>query len=80
MIRIPHVYVANVKTYANKRVNRLIIAHPKSIQYIQHDPDCAEMRIRYISGDELTMSTPESPEVVKKAFEDLVYQIKDCSD
>ena len=72
-------YVTKVKTYANKHVNRLIVAHPKSIQYIQHDPDGAEMRIRYVSGDELTMSTPENPEVVKKAFEDLVYQIKDCS-
>ncbi len=80
MIRIPHVYMPNVKTYTNKKVQRLVVAHPKSIQYIQHDPEGAEMRIRYVSGEELIMNNPENPESVKNAFENLVYQIKDCSD
>jgi hypothetical protein len=80
MIRVPQVYLMNVKTYANKKVHRLIVAHPKSVQYIQHDPESAEMRIRYVTGEELTMCNPDDPQSVKKAFEDLVYQIKDCSD
>jgi hypothetical protein len=80
MIRVPQVYLMNLKTHGNKKVNRLVVAHPKSVQYVQHDPESAEVRIRYVSGQELVWTDTENPESVKKNYEDLVYQLKDCSD
>lgn len=78
MIRIPHVFVPNLK-YINRKVARLIIVHPRSVQYIQHDPDHAQLSIKYTSGEEVNISDSANPAYVKKMFDDLVYHIKDCS-
>jgi predicted RNA-binding protein (virulence factor B family) len=47
---------------------------------VQHDPDNAEVRIRYVSGDEMAFEDKEKPEAMKEIFDKLVYQIKDASD
>jgi hypothetical protein len=81
MIRIPHVYIPNLLLrFQNKKVNRLVVVHPRTVQYVQHDPESTELRIRYISGDEICISDHENPENTKKMFDNLVYQIKDVSD
>lgn len=79
MIRVPHVFVQNLK-YNGRSVNRLIVAHPRAVQYIQHYPDRAELKIRYISGEEMGIFDREKPETIRNLFEHLVYQVKDCSD
>ena len=63
-----------------KTVSRLVVVHPKSVQYVQHDPSSAELRVRYTSGDEMEISDVENPESIKKMFDQLVFQIKDASD
>ena len=81
MIRIPHVYIPNLLLrFQNKRVNRLVVVHPRTVQYVQHDPDSTELCIRYITGEEICISGKETPENTKKMFDNLVYQIKDVSD
>lgn len=81
MIRIPHVFIPNVRlAHKNQTVNRLVIAHPKSVQYIQHNPETSEFCIRYVSGEEMCIQNKEDPESMKKIFNDLVFQIKDTSD
>ena len=81
MIRIPHVYIPKlVLNPLKKTVSRLVVVHPKSIQYVQHDPESTELRIRYTSGEEIWVSDKENPEVTKNMFDNLVYQIKDMSD
>ena len=76
---LPHVFIPALKTYGRK-VNRLIVTHPRSLQYVQHDPAHAELTIKYVSGEQMFIRDAENPEYVKKLFEDLVYQIKDYSD
>ena len=81
MIRIPHVLVPKVFVHPKNRcVQRLIVAHPKSIQYVQHDHEAAELSIRYITGEEVVVRDKEDPAYIKKMFDGLVYQIKDASD
>jgi hypothetical protein len=77
MIRIPHVYIPKLLLRnQNKTVSRLVVVHPRSVQYVQHDPDKSEVRIRYVSGDEMAFEDSNSKEI----FDKLVYQIKDASD
>jgi hypothetical protein len=81
MIRIPHLLIPSLVTRPNKRiVSRLVIVHPKSVQYVQHDPSLAELRIKYVSGEEQALEDRENPDAIKKMFDQLVYQIKDTSD
>jgi hypothetical protein len=56
------------------------VVHPRSVQYVQHDPATSEVRIRYVSGDEMAIEDREKPELMKEMFDKLVYQIKDASD
>jgi hypothetical protein len=77
MIRIPHVYIPKLLLrHQNKTVSRLVVVHPRSVQYVQHDPEKLEVRIRYVSGDEMAFEDPNAKEI----FDKLVYQIKDASD
>jgi hypothetical protein len=78
MIRIPHVFIPKLKC-VNRKVDRLIIVHPRSVQYVQHDPELAELSIKYTSGEEMSIKDRENPAYIKKVFEDLVYHIKDCA-
>lgn len=81
MIRIPHVYIPKLLLrHQNKTVSRLVVVHPRTVQYVQHDPATSEVRIRYISGDEMAIEDKEQPEAMKEMFDKLVYQIKDASD
>ena len=77
MIRVPQLYIPKlILRHQNKTVSRLIVVHPRSVQYVQHDPDKSEVRIRYVSGDEMAVEDQNSKEI----FDKLVYQIKDASD
>jgi hypothetical protein len=78
MIRVPYVFIPKLK-YVNRKVDRLIIVHPRSVQYVQHDPELAELSIKYVSGEEMSIKDRENPAYIKKTFEDLVYHIKDCA-
>ena len=81
MIRIPHVYIPKLLLrHQNKTVSRLVVVHPRSVQYVQHDPVASEVRIRYVSGDEMAIEDKQEPEKMKEIFDKLVYQIKDASD
>jgi hypothetical protein len=57
-----------------------VIVHPKSVQFVQHDPTASELIIRYVSGEEMAIRDTENPEKIKKMFDGLVFQIKDASD
>jgi hypothetical protein len=81
MIRIPHILIPKLTVNPLKKtVSRLVIVHPKSVQFVQHDPAASELRIRYMSGDEMAINDVEDPEAIKKMFDGLVFQIKDASD
>lgn len=81
MIRIPNVFLPKLFVHPkNRQVQRLIVAHPKSIQYVQHDYEAAELSIRYITGEEVVVRDKEDPVYIKNMFDSLVYQIKDASD
>jgi hypothetical protein len=81
MIRIPHVLVHNLLlTPKNRKVQRLIVAHPKSVQYIEHDHEAAELSIKYVTGEKMIIRDKEDPEYIKKMFDGLVVQINDASD
>jgi hypothetical protein len=54
-----------------------VVVHPKSVQFVQHDPTASELIIRYVSGEEMSISDTENPEKIKKMFDGLVFQIKD---
>jgi hypothetical protein len=54
-----------------------VIVHPKSVQFVQHDSTDSELRIRYVSGEEMWISDTENPEKIKKMFDGLVFQIRD---
>ena len=62
-----------------KTVSRLVIVHPKSVQFVQHDPLASELVIRYANGDEMSISDREDPEKIKKMFDKLVLQIKEVA-
>lgn len=81
MFRIPHIFVPKLTlNHKTQTVKRLVIAHPKSVQYIQYNSDDSELRIRYITGEEQTIQYKTDPEYIHKLFDDLVFQIKDMSD
>jgi len=80
MIRIPHIYIPNLKSLTGRSVNRLIIAHPRSVQYIEHDPKDASLTIRYVSGDEMFLTDHADPKNIQDMFDRLVYQVKDVAD
>ena len=78
MIRIPHILIPKLTVNPLKKtVSRLVIVHPKSVQFVQHDPTASELRIRYVSGEEMWISDTENPEKIKKMFDGLVFQIRD---
>ena len=78
MIRVPHILIPKLTVSPLKKtVSRLVIVHPKSVQFVQHDPTDSELRIRYVSGEEMSISDREDPEKIKKMFDGLVFQIKD---
>ena len=78
MIRIPYILIPKLTvTPLKKTVSRLVIVHPKSVQFVQHDPTASELIIRYVSGEEMSISDTENPEKIKKMFDGLVFQIKD---
>ena len=80
MIRIPHLLIPKlIVNPLKKTVSRLVIVHPKSVQFVQHDPATSEIIIRYVSGDEMKISDMENPDATKKMFDRLVSQIKDAS-
>lgn len=80
MIRIPNVFIPKLLvTPKNRTVQRLIIAHPKSVQYIQHDHEAAELSIKYVTGEEVIVRDKEDPAYIKNMFDGLVYQIKDMA-
>jgi hypothetical protein len=56
-----------------------VVVHPKSVQFVQHDPTASELVIRYVSGEEMAISDTEDPEAIKKMFDKLVVQIKDVA-
>lgn len=81
MIRIPHILIPKLTVSPLKKtVSRLVVVHPKSVQFVQHDPAASELRIRYVSGEEMAISDKEDPDAIKKMFDGLVFQIKDASD
>ena len=78
MIRIPYILIPKITVNPLKKtVSRLVIVHPKSVQFVQHDPTASELIIRYVSGEEMSISDTENPEKIKKMFDGLVFQIKD---
>jgi len=78
MIRIPYILIPKITVSPLKKtVSRLVIVHPKSVQFVQHDPTASELIIRYVSGEEMSISDTENPEKIKKMFDGLVFQIKD---
>ena len=80
MIRIPHILIPKlIVNPLKKTVSRLVIVHPKSVQFVQHDPTDSELRIRYVSGEEMTIRDKEDPEATKKMFDGLVSQFKDVA-
>ena len=80
MIRIPHILIPKLTVNPLKKtVSRLVIVHPKSVQYVQHDPTMSELLIRYANGDEMSINDKEDPEKIKKMFDKLVSQIKDVA-
>ena len=80
MIRIPHLLIPKLTMNPLKKtVSRLVIVHPKSVQFVQHDPLVSELVIRYMSGDEMTISDTEDPEKIKTMFDKLVFQIKNVT-
>jgi hypothetical protein len=80
MIRIPHILIQKLTVNPlRKTVSRLVIVHPKSVQFVQHDPATSELIIRYVSGEEMSISDKEDPGATKKMFDGLVFQIKDAS-
>ena len=81
MIRIPYILIPKITVNPLKKtVSRLVIVHPKSVQFVQHDPTASELIIRYVSGEEMAIRDTENPEKIKKMFDGLVFQIKDASD
>jgi hypothetical protein len=78
MIRIPYILIPKLTVNPLKKtVSRLVIVHPKSVQFVQHDPTASELIIRYVSGEEMSISDTENPDKIKKMFDGLVFQIKD---
>jgi hypothetical protein len=78
MIRVPYILIPKLTVSPLKKtVSRLVIVHPKSVQFVQHDPTASELRIRYVSGEEMSISDREDPEAIRKMFDGLVFQIKD---
>jgi len=78
MIRIPYILIPKLTVSPLKKtVSRLVIVHPKSVQFVQHDPTASELIIRYVSGEEMSISDTENPDKIKKMFDGLVFQIKD---
>jgi hypothetical protein len=78
MIRIPYILIPKITVNPLKKtVSRLVIVHPKSVQFVQHDPTASELIIRYVSGEEMSISDTENPEKIKKMFDGIVFQIKD---
>ena len=78
MIRVPYILIPKITVNPLKKtVSRLVIVHPKSVQFVQHDPTASELIIRYVSGEEMSISDTENPEKIKKMFDGLVFQIKD---
>ena len=78
MIRIPYILIPKMTVNPLKKtVSRLVIVHPKSVQFVQHDPTASELIIRYVSGEEMSISDTENPDKIKKMFDGLVFQIKD---
>ena len=78
MIRVPHILIPKLTVSPLKKtVSRLVIVHPKSVQFVQHDPTASELIIRYVSGEEMSISDTENPDKIKKMFDGLVFQIKD---
>jgi len=80
MIRIPHILIPKlIVNPLKKTVSRLVIVHPKSVQFVQHDPTSSELIIRYVSGEEMVISDKEEPAATKKMFDGLVSQFKDMA-
>jgi len=80
MIRIPYILIPKLTVNPLKKtVSRLVVVHPKSVQFVQHDPTASELRIRYVSGEEMAISDKEDPEAIKKMFDGLVCQIKEVA-
>jgi hypothetical protein len=78
MIRIPHLLIPKlIVNPLKKTVSRLVIVHPKSVQFVQHDPATSEIIIRYVSGEEMKISDMENPDATKKMFDRLVSQMKE---
>lgn len=78
MIRIPHILVPKlIVNPLKKTVSRLVVVHPKSVQFVQHDPASSELIIRYVSGEEMSISDRDDPEAIRKMFDKLVSQIKE---
>ena len=78
MIRIPHLLIPKLTVNPLKKtVSRLVVVHPKSVQFVQYDPAASELRIRYVSGEEMSISDMEDPAATKKMFDKIVSQIKD---
>jgi len=78
MIRIPHILIPKlIVNPLKKTVSRLVIVHPKSVQFVQHDPTTSELIIRYVSGEEMAIIDKEDPGATKKMFDRLVSQFKD---
>jgi hypothetical protein len=76
MNRVPSLHIPNLfLRFQNKMVNRFVVVHPASVQYVQHDPTTTELRIRYITGDEMSIQDKKNPESMKKMFDSLVDQL-----
>jgi hypothetical protein len=80
MIRIPYILIPKLTVNPLKQtVSRLVVVHPKSVQFVQHDPTASEIRIRYVSGEEMAINDKEDPDAIKKMFDGLVCQIKEVA-
>jgi hypothetical protein len=77
MIRIPHLLIPKLVVRPLKStVSRLVVCHPASVQFVQHEPTTSGLRIRYVSGEEVVINDAENPEIIKKMFDDIVDQVR----
>ena len=73
---VPHVLIRELSLrYARKTVSRLLVAHPASVQYIDHYPEEGRVCIRYTTGQEVCVDDTNK-EYMKEMFDSLVDQIK----
>ena len=64
-----------LRSLKRSTVTRMLVAHPASVQYIDHYPEDGNFCIRYTSGQQVCIHDPDK-EKIKKMVDDLVDQLK----